>query len=93
MIPPAECSVCSYSDVMATVISIRDVPDEVRDELAARARRSGRSLQEYLRGTLVALASRPDPADLMREVRARKAALGTSLPPEEIIAFLDEVRS
>jgi plasmid stability protein len=30
---------------MPTVISIRNVPDEVRAELAARAGRSGRSLQ------------------------------------------------
>ena len=34
-------------------ITIRDVPDEVRDELAARAARSGQSLQEYLRAVLV----------------------------------------
>lgn len=31
-------------------ITIRDVPQETRNELAARAARSGRSLQEYLRG-------------------------------------------
>ena len=43
-------------DGMAVVISIRNVPEEVRDELAARARRSGRSLQEYLRGLLVVAA-------------------------------------
>ena len=30
-------------------ITIRDVPIEARDELAARAARSGRSLHEYLR--------------------------------------------
>jgi len=83
----------SYSDAMPTVISIRNVPDEVRDELAARAGLSGRSLQEYLRGALIELASRPDPAALMREVRARTSALGTSLPAEDIVALLDEVRS
>jgi plasmid stability protein len=78
---------------MPTVISIRNVPDEVRDELAARASRSGRSLQEYLRGALIDLASRPDPAALMSEVRARTATLGTSLPSEDIVALLDEVRT
>jgi plasmid stability protein len=40
-----------------TSITIRNVPDEVRDELAARARLSGRSLQEYLRSELIRLAS------------------------------------
>jgi hypothetical protein len=33
---------------MATSITIRDVPDEIRDELAS-ARLTGRSLQEHLR--------------------------------------------
>jgi plasmid stability protein len=83
----------SYSAAMPTVISIRNVPDEVRDELAARAGRSGRSLQEYLRGALIDLASRPDPVLLMSEVRARTAALGTSLPAQDIVALLDEARS
>ncbi len=89
----AERSRRSYSAVMPTVISIRNVPDDVRDELAARAGRSGRSLQEFLRGALIDLASRPDPALLMSEVRARTAALGTSLPARDIIALLDEARS
>lgn len=34
-------------------VTVRDVPDEVRDELAARAARAGKSLQEYLRALLV----------------------------------------
>ncbi len=83
-------SCCAF---MPTVISIRNVPDDVRDELAARAGRSGRSLQEYLRGALIDLASRPDPALLMSEARARTAALGTSLPARESVALLDEARS
>lgn len=82
-----------YSDGMAVVISIRNVPEEVRDELAARARRSGRSLQEYLRGLLVDVAALPDPADLMAEVRARKRAHPMALPADRIIALRDEARS
>jgi plasmid stability protein len=34
---------------MSTSITIRDVPQKTRDELAARAALTGRSLQEYLR--------------------------------------------
>jgi hypothetical protein len=34
--------------LMSVDIIIRNVPDEVRDELAGRAARQGRSLQEYL---------------------------------------------
>ena len=46
---------------MPTSITVRNVPDDTRDELAARAASSHRSLQEYLRSALIALASRPDP--------------------------------
>ena len=52
-------------------ITIRDVPDETRNELAARAARSGRSLQEYLRGQLVELASRPDKAAVLARIPER----------------------
>ena len=45
---------------MTTSITIRDVPDETRDELAARAAATGRSLQEYLRSKLIDLARQPD---------------------------------
>ena len=50
-------------------ITVRDVPQEVRDELAARAARSGQSLQEYLKGVLVDFAYRPMPADVIYEMR------------------------
>jgi predicted nucleic acid-binding protein len=49
----AACRSCSCTGGSPTVSSISNVPDDVRDELAARAGRSGRSLQEYLRGALV----------------------------------------
>ncbi|MGH9155532.1 MAG: FitA-like ribbon-helix-helix domain-containing protein [Acidimicrobiales bacterium] len=48
-----------------TSVTIGDVPDETRDELAARAAATGRSLQEYLRGKLIELAGRPDPEALL----------------------------
>lgn len=77
---------------MPTSITIRDVPDEVRDELAARARRSGRSLQEYLRWQLTDLAERPDPTVLMDRVRERKRQTGSRLPRERILAHRDHDR-
>lgn len=46
-------------------LTIRNVPDEVRDELAARAARSGRSLQGYLAAALTDLASRPSVEDVV----------------------------
>lgn len=45
---------------MTASITIRDVPMETRDILAARAARSELSLQEYLAQWLIALAARPD---------------------------------
>lgn len=56
---------------MSVSVTVRDLPDDVRDELAARAARSGRSLQEYLRGELVELASRPDIDEAIATARAR----------------------
>jgi antitoxin FitA len=66
-------------------ITVRDVPDGARDELASRAARSGRSLQEYLRSELIHLASRPDPAALAQRIIERKERTSTRLSAAEII--------
>lgn len=71
---------------MSTSITIRNVPDETRDELAARATRTGRSLQEYLLARLIDLARQPDAETLVQRVRDRKAATGSSLTAEQILA-------
>lgn len=65
---------------------------ETRDELAARAARSGRSLQEYLRAQLIELAGRPDPGALVARIRDRKAQTGSALSPERILAHRDAER-
>jgi hypothetical protein len=75
-----------------TAITIRNVPDEVRDELAARAARSGRSLQEFLLYRLIDLASRPSAEDLIARARARAQATGTELDPGAILAARDADR-
>jgi len=77
---------------MATSITIRDVPDETRDELAARASLSGRSLQEYLRARLIEIARQPDAEALVQRIHARKAATGSSLPADRILVHRDEDR-
>jgi len=73
-------------------ITIRDVPDGSRDELAARAARSGRSLQEYLRAELVELARRPDPTVLLERIRERKRHTTSELPAERILGHRDADR-
>jgi hypothetical protein len=75
---------------MATTITVRHVPDEVRNELAARAARSGRSLQEYMLGELERLAARPAVADLLGEIRDRKR--GRRLDRSAILADRDAGR-
>ncbi len=77
---------------MSTSITIRDVPDETRDELAARAAMTGRSLQEYLRARLVELARQPDAEALMQRIRARKAATRSALSAGQILADRDADR-
>ena len=77
---------------MPISITIRDVPDEARDELAARAARSGRSLQEYLRAELLELARRPDTASLIASVRERKRRTGTTLSAKSILKYRDADR-
>jgi antitoxin FitA len=73
-------------------ITIRDVPDSARDELASRAARTGRSLQEYLRMELIELASRPDPDALARRIVERKERTSTTLSAQRIIEHRDAGR-
>jgi plasmid stability protein len=77
---------------MGTAITVRDVPDDTKEELAARAARSGRSLQEYLRTRLIELAASPDAGDLVSHVRERKAATGSHLSVERILELRDRDR-
>jgi antitoxin FitA len=77
---------------MTVALTIRNVPDEIRDELAARAARSGRSLQEYLLGQLAELASRPSVEDAIARARARVRATGSRLDPDQILAARDADR-
>lgn len=77
---------------MGVAITVRDVPDEVRDELAARAARSGSSLQEYLRGMLIESTIRPPVADVIARARARVEATGVRVDAEAILAARDADR-
>lgn len=77
---------------MPVAITIRNVPDEVRDELAARAAKTSRSLQEYLLRQLTELASRPSVDDVIARARARTQTTGTHLDPHQILADRDAER-
>jgi antitoxin FitA len=77
---------------MGVAITVRDVPDEVRDELAARAARAGKSLQEYLRGMLVDTVAHPPVADVIARARARVDATGARLGAAAILGARDADR-
>jgi plasmid stability protein len=74
-------------------VTIRDVPDETRAELAARAALCGQSLQEYLRAQLIQMARRPDARVLMSRVHARKQGTQSLLPGAQILTYRDQDRA
>ena len=77
---------------MPVSMTIRDVPDEIRELLAARAARAGQSLQEYLRAQLAVLAARPEPDELWDRVRHRLLATGTHVQAAAILVAKDADR-
>jgi plasmid stability protein len=77
---------------MPIQITIRNVPEEVRDKLASRAARQHQSMQEYLRAELERIASRPSVETWLETVRERKAADGTRIPARKIVNARDTDR-
>lgn len=77
---------------MPVQITIRNVPEDVRDELAVRAALQRQSMQEFLRGELERIASRPSAAAWLQEVRARKAVAETRVEPQKIVRARDAGR-
>ena len=73
-------------------ITVRDVPGATRDELAARAAASGRSLQQFLRAELIKLADRPDNDMILTRARDRVQRTGESLSPDQILELRDSQR-
>ncbi len=74
---------------MTKSLTVRDLPVEVVDELAARAAGSGRSLQEYVRLHLIELTARPTPESWTMRVRAHKAAAGKRVSMDDVLDDLD----
>ena len=77
---------------MAIQITIRDVPEGVRDALAARAARQGKSMQEFLRGELERMANKPSIEAWLTGVRTRKNATRSRLKTADILRQRDSDR-
>ncbi len=87
-----QCLQCCYTRIMVA-ITIRNVPEEVRNELAARAAKRGQSLQEYLLRELGAIASREPLDDWLTRVRVRATEGGSDgVTVGSILQALDEAR-
>jgi plasmid stability protein len=83
---------CWHYASMAIQITIRDVPEKVRDALAARAALQGKSMQEYLRSELLRLVSRPSIEAWLEQVRKRKRASQSRVSIAEILKARDADR-
>ena len=77
---------------MSVQITIRGVPQEVRDELAVRAALQRQSMQEFLRCELERIASRPSVGAWLQGVRNRKEAAETRVQPSNILRARDADR-
>jgi antitoxin FitA len=71
-------------------VTVRNVPDQVRNELASRAAAKGWSLQEFLLSELILLSERPNNAELI--ARARERLVGPGPTIEQILKARDEDR-
>ena len=75
---------------MPVAVTIRNVPDQVRNELASRAAAKGWSLQEFLLSELIVLSERPNNAELLARARQRLTEPGPTV--EQILKARDEDR-
>ena len=63
-------ALCLHHDSMTTAVTVRDVPDEVRDVLAQQARERGQSLQAYLLAVLSRQAAFSQNRRLLAEIES-----------------------
>jgi plasmid stability protein len=80
-----------HNAVMAT-ITIRNVPDEVRDKLAARAALVGKSMQEYLLGEMKGLVGKMSAAEIFARADEIKKATNTAVSAESILRDIRDMR-
>lgn len=84
---------------MPVQITIEDIPEDVRDELEARAARRGQSMEDFIRCELETIASLPyvEPSlpsrkDWLERVRRRVEESGVRIPASAILKARDADR-
>src|ERR1700733_4155389 len=83
---------CGHYACMSVQITIRDVSEKVRDELAARAALQGKSMQEFLHAELRRMVARPSVDAWLQQARRRKIAAKSRVAAEEILKNRDADR-
>ena len=74
---------------MATMIQIRNVPDELHRRLKSRAALAGMSLSDYLLGEIREVAARPTVEDLRNRLERRSAVTPSVAPADAVRAERD----
>lgn len=64
---------------MAT-IQVRDLPEESYEVLRRRARRAGQSIQAYMRGQIINIASQPTKDEAVERIEATLGAIAVIAP-------------
>ena len=83
---------CLQNAGMAIQLTIRDVPEPVRDELASRAAAQGKSMQEFLRAELVRIAERPSLERWLKDLQGRKRGSASRVTARQILGARDTDR-
>ena len=76
-----------YDCIMAKVIQIRDVPDDVHQRLTTRAAEERCSLSELVRAEIIEVARRPTMSEMLNRLAGRPV---TKLPESSANALVRE---
>jgi len=71
-------------------VQIREVPDDVHNELVQRAERAGQSLQQYLSAQLASIAATPTLDDVLERIENRSKG---QLSKADAVSALEDERA
>lgn len=77
---------------MTVQITIRNVPETIRNEIASRAAAEGKSMQQFLLAVLERTVEYPCQTRLMERIRERVRASKSGITTADILAARDEER-
>jgi len=80
------CTTCGYTDHMAVMVQIRNVPSEMHRQLKARAALEGMSLSDYLLRELRHSLERPTPHDIRKRLAERQPVQPRQAPAAAVRA-------